>query len=327
MVSDGKEKTFRMDMAAACIVLILIPVMLYSGLRFLEDGVLFPKQTPAPVEKKTVTVNGVDHYPRQDITVMLVLGIDRMGEMEPSGSSRNEGKADMVMLLVLDETEKKCNIITLERNTMLDISVPGAQGGESGTVYGQLALAYTYGTGMEDSCETVSRTVSRFLLGAHIDHYVSMNMEAVIILNDAVGGVTVEVTDDFSGVDPTIGMGTVTLRGQQAIHFVRMGNDAADQSCVSRTERQEAYLDGFFKALKKTHWEAPETLTQAYSMASPYAVTDCSMTAVTKLMNCLAEYELDGIYSLQGEYGAEGAYYVADGERRALALKLFFAEK
>lgn len=319
-----KQYASRTGTVIACIALLLIPVMLYSGLRFLEDTVLFPEQTPVSAEKKTLTVQGAEHYPRQDITVMLVLGIDRLGEMESSGASRNEGKADMVMLMVLDETEKKWDIVILERDTMADLSVPGAGGGESGTVPGRLAWAYTYGTGLEDSCENVSRTVSRFLLGAQIDHYVSLNMEALLILNDAVGGVTVEVTDDFSGVDPTIETGTVTLRGQQALHFVCMGNDVLNQS---RTERHEAYLEGFAKALKKTQQETPEILTQAYSRASPFAVTDCSMTAVTMLMNRLAEYELDGIYSLRGKYGAEGEYRVDEAERTALALELFFAEK
>ena len=45
-----------------------------------------------------------------------------------------------------------------------------------------------------------------------IDYYFSMNMDAISILNDAVGGVTVEVTDDFSQVDATIGKGQAYFR-------------------------------------------------------------------------------------------------------------------
>ena len=40
---------------------------------------------------------------------------------------------------------------------------------------------------------------------------------AVTILNDAVGGVTVQVQDDFSTVDASIPVGIVQLKGQQAL--------------------------------------------------------------------------------------------------------------
>ena len=87
---------------------------------------------------------------------------------------------------------------------------------------GQLALAHTYGSGEEDSCENTVLAVSNLLYGMEIDHYVSLTMDGVALLNDLVGGVTVEVLDDFSGIDDTLVQGeTVTLKGQQALTYVR----------------------------------------------------------------------------------------------------------
>ena len=57
----------------------------------------------------------------------------------------------------------------------------------------------------------------RFLPGLIIDYYVSMNMDAIGILNDAVGGVRVLVEDDFSEVDASIPMGITRLEGRQAL--------------------------------------------------------------------------------------------------------------
>ena len=88
-------------------------------------------------------------------------------------------------------------------------------------MYAQLAYAHTYGTGMEDSCENMKKTVSKLLGGVAIDYYVSMNVEAIAPLNDAVGGVTVNVVHDFSQVDATIPKGVVTLKGDQARAFVQ----------------------------------------------------------------------------------------------------------
>ena len=56
--------------------------------------------------------------------------------------------------------------------------------------------------------------LNRDVGGGHdlaIDHYLAMNMDAVVEFNDAIGGVTVTVTDDFSKVDPTIPVGAVRL--------------------------------------------------------------------------------------------------------------------
>ena len=67
-------------------------VILYSGLQILESTVLY---TPANMEvrvRKTVTRDGVDYYPRQDITTVLVMGIDQTGPVQLS-EEPNDGKA------------------------------------------------------------------------------------------------------------------------------------------------------------------------------------------------------------------------------------------
>lgn len=326
----GKRKNSKREILFTCVLLILVLVILYSGLRILESTVLLNKPWSEDTERKTITVDGVDYFPRQDITVLMVLGIDKFGEMESSGYYRNDGDADMIMLLVLDETEKKCDILTLNRDTMVNMSVLGVRGEQAGTAYGQLALAYTYGSGLDDSCENMKQTVSTFLLGAEIDYYISMSMDAIPLLNDAVGGVTVEVTDDFSALDPSIGMGTVTLRGQQAINFVRTRKDLGDQLNMSRLERHKAYMSGFLNALKDTRQNALSDIVTAYREAAPYIVTNCSTNTVTMLMERFSDYSLGEIYAPSGENILGQEYYEYHADEKdvtALALKLFFAEK
>lgn len=326
----GKQKALKSDAALICVVLILLIVLLYSGLRILESTVLLDRHDPTEGAKKTITVDGVEYFPRQDITVLMVLGIDKKGAMESSGYFRNDGDADVVMLLVLDEEQSKCDVLVLNRDTMLDMSVIGVRGEQAGTSYGQLALAYTYGSGMEDSCENVKRTVSSFLLGANIDYYVSMNMDAIAILNDAVGGVTVEVTEDFSEVDSTIEKGTITLLGQQAVNYLQTRKNVGDQLNVSRMERHKVYMDGFFRSLKKTKQNNQGAITEAYSEVQPYVVTDCSVNMVTMLMSRLSDYEFGSIYAPEGENVMGEEYYefhVDKDDLTALTLKLFFAEK
>ena len=157
-----KHKTFK-DVLVLCVLLVLVLAILYSGLRILESTVLHKAEEPAvQTNTKTILRDGVEYFPRQDVTVMMVLGIDQYGPVESSNYYRNHGSADSVMLLVFDETNKDCTVLYLNRDTMLTMDVLGVRGEYAGTTYGQLALAHTYGTGLEDSCENVKNTLMHF---------------------------------------------------------------------------------------------------------------------------------------------------------------------
>ena len=103
-----------------------------------------------------------------------------------------------------------------------------------GTEFEQLTLAHSYGDGKKESCQNTVTTVSNLFDGQKIDGYMALNMDAVAILNDMVGGVPVEITSDFSAVDPSLQEGTVvTLQGDQALTFVRTRKDVDDQTNLS----------------------------------------------------------------------------------------------
>jgi len=140
----------------SCVCLVLVLIVIYSGLQILESTVFTGEGAPSETTpSKTIIRNGVEYFPRQDITVVMVLGIDQHGPVQSSGSHKNSGSADMVTLLIFDEKSQECLALHLNRDTMLDIPVVGVLGDEAGTYYGQLALAHTYGSGMEDSSENV----------------------------------------------------------------------------------------------------------------------------------------------------------------------------
>lgn len=326
-----REHSFGKDLLFLIMILILVLVVLYSGLRVLEATVLRPYQAEeAPVEKKTILRDGVAYYPRQDITTMLVIGIDRFGPVQTSGYYHNTGAADLDVLLIFDETNKICNVLQLNRDTMLEMPVLGMGGKQAGTYFGQLALAHTYGTGLEDSCQNTVQTISDFLYGIHIDYYVSMNMDAIPIINDAVGGVTVTVTEDFSAVDPSITMGEMTLHGDQAITFVRSRKDVGDQQNTSRIQRQKEYMNGFVAALQAKRESGLGFVLEAYEQAKPYLVTNCSANAISGMIDRYEEFELNEIItpegrSVRGEEYME--FYVDEEKLDELILRLFYAPK
>ena len=325
-----KKASFK-DIFLVIILLVLVLVILYSGLQILESTVLHSQEgSETPVSTKTITRDGVEYFPRQDVTVMLVLGIDQYGPAESSNYYRNKGSADSIMLLVFDEGDKSCTVLYLNRDTMVEMDVLGVKGEYAGTTYGQLALAHTYGTGLEDSCENVKNTLMNYLHGLTVDYYVAMNMDAIPILNDAVGGVTVTVTDDFSKVNPSITMGELTLQGDQVIDFVRTRKDVGDQKNVTRMERQKQYVDGFLQKLMKKEQENIDFIIQVYEQVAPYIVTDCSVTTLSGMLDRYAEFSIKEVVTPEGENLINDGHYEfhTDEEKLdALLLRLFYRAK
>ena len=314
-----------------CIILLLVLVMIFSGLQILESTVFRTGQESGrPSTSKTIVRDGVEYFPRQDITVLMVLGVDKQGPVAPSGSYNNSGLADVISLLIFDETNENCRILQLNRDTMVNVRVLGLGGRYAGTMFGQLALSHMYGTGMEDSCENTRGTVSDFLYGLNIDYYMAMNMDAISIMTDAVGGVKVEVQDDFSAVDPSIQMGEMVLNGQQAINFVRTRKDVADQMNLSRMQRHRAFMNGLLEGLQ-AKLDGSETFAMnTYEAVAPYMVSDCSGTVITSLAERYGDYPLVEIVSPEGE-NKKGdkymEYYVDEEKLDALILRLFYAPK
>ncbi len=312
--------------------LILIFVVLYSGLQILESTVLQTGEEPVTTaERKTVVYQGVEYYPRQDITVVMLLGIDEEGPVKESDSYNNPGGADMVTLLIFDRKTEKCDLLILNRDSMVDMPVLGLTGKPAGTLYGQLALSHTYGKGLEDSCENTRATVSDMLMGAQIDYYFSMNMDGIGILNDAVGGVEVTIADDFSEIDPTLVMGqTIRLNAQQAVHYVRSRQGVGAGLNMGRMERHKMYMQSFVGLLKDNLVDNPLYASQLLAKVADYTVTDCSTTVLNRLATDYGDYTLGRILSPEGEnvMGEEFYEFHLDEEAlKKLSLELFFEPK
>lgn len=324
-----KEK--RQRIILICAMLVLIFVAIFSGLQILEATVLPGIVSPSEANpSKTITRDGVEYFPRQDITVVMVLGIDQHGPVQDSGYHKNPGAADMVMLLVFDETAKEYSVLQLNRDTMLEMTVLGIRGENAGTYYGQLALAHTYGSGLADSSVNVKNTLMNYIHGLTVDYYVTMNMDAIPIVNDAVGGVTVTVVDDFSEVNPSITKGEITLRGDQVLDFVQTRKNVGDQKNTTRMERQQEYMTSFLKTLKEKAKEDAELAVKLYDQVSPYMVTDCSAETLSSMLNRYMDYTMAEIISPEGESRVvEGYYefYVDEDKFEDLIIEVFYKEK
>lgn len=323
------KKLSRREIILILAIIVVVLVLLYSGLR-IADGLIRGKDSEDPVTNSRVIVrDGVSYYPRQDIVTFLVAGIDEEGPVQNSGSYNNPGEADMITLVILDQKTRKIDMLSLNRDTMVDMPVLGVDGKKAGTYHGQLALAHTYGSGLQDSAENLKTTVSQLLYGLEIDHYVTMNMDAIEILNDSVGGVTVTVEDDFSAVDESIGMGQVKLNGQQAVSFLRSRYQVGDQLNLTRMKRQEHYMSAFFKELRRCLEADAAFSTTVYEDLEPYMVTSISSAGLLGLVEFYSDYENGQTYRLEGENKVNKymEYHLDEQSLDETVLKLFYAPK
>lgn len=290
------------------------------------EDMLQPDQT----DEAPLQYQGKWYQRNQDTRTYLVMGIDRPGEAGETGSYIGGGQADMLMLLVLDPVAKTSTILQLNRDTMTEVEVLGVMGDVVGTQTMQLCLAHGYGTGVEDSCENTVRAVSNLLYGTPIDGYAAIQMDAIPILNDAVGGVTVTIEDDFSDVDPSLVQGEeMTLHGQQAYSYLRYRHYVGDSTNLSRMRRHRTYLAEFSKQAQKALLENPNFINTLYQDLSAYMVTDISGADAGQLAQQFYQYTSQGVKTLEGEAKLGEVYmeyYVDEESVIETVLQLFYTE-
>lgn len=282
----------------------------------------------APVDGREITYyNGTAYAKKEDLETVLLLGVDKFEGETPDGYVNNQ-QADFLLLLVMDKQNETCTPIQLNRDTMTQIQILGVTGEAAGTFTGQLALAHTYGSGEEDSCENTVLAVENLLYGVGIDHYVSLTMDGVALLNDLVGGVTVEVLDDFSGIDDSLVQGeTVTLKGQQALTYVRSRGGMEDSSNLRRMERQRQYLSALQQQLKAAVQQEDGFTLDALLQLNGYMVSDCTVDQLSDLGDSLAAYQVSDILTTPGDAqeGEEFMEFTVDEDAlQQLVMDVFY---
>lgn len=273
-----------------------------------------------------VYVNG-QWYERREVETLLVMGVDDFGAITSSGSYNNTRQTDFLALLVHEPSTGKNAAIHLNRDTMTDITVLGVTGENAGTRYAQLALAFNYGRGENDSCRNTAGAVSRLLYGIKTDHYIAVTMDAIPLLNDWVGGVEVEVEDDFSSIAPELVQGEkVRLQGDLALTYVRTRAGLEDSSNLSRMNRQRQYAALWLDAAK-AQLDNTEAIGELVMQMGDCHYTDFTIEQIAKFAEKFSDSEYISVYELPGE-AVKGdefmEYYVDDEKVQEVVLKLFY---
>ncbi|WP_284119800.1 biofilm formation/cell division transcriptional regulator BrpA [Streptococcus canis] len=175
---------------------------------------------------------------------ILLMGVDT-GSSERQ--SQWEGNSDSMILVTVNPETKKTTMTSLERDILITLS--GPKNNDMNGAEAKLNAAYAAG-GAQMAIMTVQD-----LLNITIDNYVQINMQGLIDLVDAVGGITVTNEFDFPisiaenepEYQATVAPGTHKVNGEQALVYARMRYDDPEGD-YGRQKRQREVIQ---KVLKK----------------------------------------------------------------------------
>lgn len=275
-----------------------------------------------------IRYQGTVYRYNEDILTFLFMGIDKNKEVEVIQKGINGGQSDAMFLLVLNSHTREIAIIGIPRDTMTEIDVYNNNGDYIGVAMAQIALQHGYGDGAAISCQRSVNAVSNLFYGLSINGYCSINMEAIPELNDAIGGVEVQVLEDI--ISTTMKAGdTVLLKGEKAYAYLHNRDITSFGSAGRRLDRQKQYLNAYIaKAMEEVKKDITLPIT-LYTTLSKYMVTDVTIDEVSYLATRVADYHFDSsnMYSLAGEtvMGEKfEEYYVDEEALYELILEVFY---
>lgn len=295
-----------------------------------------PEDESNPEEGLFITYKGKKYKYNEDVINFLCLGIDKEIPIEetvetPNISTGSEGFADAIVIVSINIESSQIKMLAIPRDTIVPVKIVDSEGNFLRNENVQIDLQYAYGTTAAESCELMTDTVSKLLYKVPIQRYCSINLEAISILNDAVGGVDVQTLQDIELQNKNYPANTpVHLTGEMARDYVQERNMTLTGS-LERLERQKQYITNYFAAAKeaiKNDMTLPLTLYQNLSekMCTDITTEDIAYL-VPELLNMSMDFEnismIPGEIKL-GEVFAE--YVVNDEQLKELVVNYFYEE-
>lgn len=248
----------------------------------------------------------VGTYSDSDPFYMVLMGTDASADREADAAYEGDAfRTDSLMLVRIDPKEKKATMISILRDTYVDM-------GE----YGQNKInsAYSLG-GPELTVQTVSD-----LAGVDINHYAEINFDGFRAIVDALGGIEVDVPMDINDPDAggSLSAGLQTLNGDQALILCRSRHayDEYGKGDEYRAANQRLVLSAVAKKLLQAD---PATIASSVSAMSQYVTTDFSVNDLIGLAQTMRglDPETDiytGTNPTESVYVNGGWYEIVDVE-------------
>lgn len=256
--------------------------------------------------RETITYKNETYVKKGNLETYLIAGIDAPGKVEKVTEYDGTGQCDVLAVIVRDRSTDQCKLLSIDRNTITAVKSLDNDGTYLDTTDIQLSLAHAMGFDQQVRAENTVDAVSHLLGDQKIDGYAMVNMGAVQVVNDMVGGVTVTIEDDFTDRDLTLKKGeTVTLMGEHAENYIRGRKDVADGSNQNRMSRQSNYEEAFKPAFRSKCAENSKFPLEVYHAMEDYMTTNISAKKFCRLAILMSDENQDEKVAISGTYGLD----------------------
>ena len=273
----------------------------------------------------TIVYEGNTYEYNYNLENYLFLGVDTEEEVVLQDTPGTAGQADCIMILSMDKETREGRILQISRDSMTDVDLYDANGNYYTTINAQIATQYAYGNGKDTSCWAMKKTVSELLYGLPLDGYISLNIEGIRAMNDAVGGVTITIPEDYTFIDPAFVEGSqITLTGEQAERYVRYRDINQQGSNNGRMKRQVQYIPALISAIREQAGSSGDFYGTYQNILAPYMVTDMSVDQINRLSDYALSDEVAYVpgEAVPGEQNEE--FVVNEEELKELLIKMFY---
>lgn len=246
----------------------------------------------------------------------LILGVDKdeeRAEGSTYGSSDSSYRSDTIILARIDPQNKKVTLVSIPRDTYVDLGSNGKQ---------KINAAYSLG-----GAAYAVQVVSQFA-GVNISHYVEVDMDGAAAIIDQVGGVTVNLPvpvqdPDYTGLD--LPAGEQTLDGTTAALLCRARHayDAYGGGDFYRAANQRMVIGA---VAQKVLSSDPVTMASTVSTMAGYVTTDMDVQTIVSLASKFSGMDIDndiysGLCPTTSKYVAGGWYEICDTEAWQAMMK------
>jgi LCP family protein required for cell wall assembly len=164
-------------------------------------------------------------------------------------------RADVQMLLHLSADRTNMSVVSMPRDTLVDI--PECTDPDSGKVYAALTSVITNDSLGRGGAGCTVATWEK-LTDIHIDHFMMIDFAGVVSMADAIGGVPVCVdaniyskSSNGHGSGLKLKKGTTSVKGVQALQWLRTRYGFEDNTDVARAKAQHQYMNAMVRQLRE----------------------------------------------------------------------------
>lgn len=264
-----------------CLFVIILCLILAAGWFYLAGGL---NSHPLTHNKSEL---GISHAGKFGVTNIAFFGVDTRDDTDT-------GRSDAMIVLTVDVIRGDMKMTSLLR----DSRVPIEGHGET-----KLNHAYAYG-GPELAVKTINQAFE-----LDVKDFVTVNFNQLAEIVDAVGGVTIDVTEaergqinhlideQFPGSAHLENSGSVVLNGVQAISYSRIRYIDSDNA---RTDRQQEVLNGIFGSVKDMSILEYPRFIHRFSSIAENSISFFDLLKVSPIM--LRNYEVERYTIPDAEY-------------------------